>query len=403
MRLVIVLAILHCLAFIDRTMIGGALPLIRSSVPMTDAQAGWIIGTAFAATYGVAASILAVFRRSHSPSSGWLGVGVIIWTVGSVCTGLATSLGTLTAARAMMGIGQGVFVPLAIAYLVDGASAENQSKSLGIFVSGASLGRSTALLAVGSLLVLLEPLASQSDVAVWRWLFVLTGIPNVIAAAVLLSKRSSAPVPARAKPHPRLRWRELLPVFLVAFAPVMFAQAILNWLPTLLVRERGLSTVDAALMIGSVTLFAAPAGPMIAGWLFARSHRWQERMPLLVLIALAAALLFLAAVVRAPTLIGAIAGMAAMLVSLGIALLGGLFGIQLRTPRGESVRVNGTYLACTTFFAVGSGPLLTGAFAMHVGRAGTAFGDALLVTGAAVITACALAAVVACTTAQRTP
>jgi MFS family permease len=105
----------------------------------------------------------------------------------------------------MMGIGQGVFVPLAIAYLVDGASAENQSKSLGIFVSGASLGRSTALLAVGSLLVLLEPLASQSDVAVWRWLFVLTGIPNVIAAAVLLSKRPSAPVPARAKPHPRLR------------------------------------------------------------------------------------------------------------------------------------------------------------------------------------------------------
>lgn len=37
MGLVLVLAALHCLAFIDRTMIGGALPLRLESVPMKGA------------------------------------------------------------------------------------------------------------------------------------------------------------------------------------------------------------------------------------------------------------------------------------------------------------------------------------------------------------------------------
>ncbi len=101
-------------------MIGGVLPLMRGSIAMTDAEAGWIIGTAFAVPYGVAALGLAALRRGRPASTGWLAIGVLTWTAGSRGTGLAHSLGTLTTARAALGIGQGIFVPLAIARLIDG-------------------------------------------------------------------------------------------------------------------------------------------------------------------------------------------------------------------------------------------------------------------------------------------
>jgi len=113
-----VLAILHCLAFIDRTMIGGALPLMRLDLPMTDAGAGWLIGTAFAVPYGVTALALAAMLRGRRASPWWLIGGVAVWTAATLVTGAAQSTTMLMLARAGLGIGQAMFVPVAIAWLV---------------------------------------------------------------------------------------------------------------------------------------------------------------------------------------------------------------------------------------------------------------------------------------------
>jgi len=401
MRLVMVLATLHCLAFIDRTMIGGVLPLMRDSVVMTDAQAGWIIGTAFALPYGVAALGLAALRRGRPPSGGWLVVGVLLWTAGSFATGMAHSLGSLTLARAALGIGQGIFVPLAIARLIDDTEPAGRSRALGIFTGGATFGRSAALLTIGSLLTILGPLAASSGVTAWRWLFIVTAVPNVLVLILLASNRATPSAVHVASGPGRIGWRVLLPFFLVAVTPALFAQAVLTWLPTLFVRERGLSTVDAALLIGSITLVAAPAGPVIAGWLFGRFRHLEERMSLLVLLALAVTLLMLAALVHAGSLAGAVVSMAAMLVALGIALFGGLFGVQLRTPPADRVSVNGVYLAFATLVAVGLGPLLAGSIATGTGQNGTALGTALIATGGIATLACALAVLVVAWTSRQ--
>lgn len=404
MRLVLVLAALHCLAFIDRTMIGGLLPLLRTSIAMTDAQAGWIIGTAFAVPYGATALALGALLRGRQASNAWLVGGVLAWTVGSVATGLAGSLSELSAARAAMGIGQGIFVPVAIARLFEATAPTARAQALGFFIGSATAGRSTALLLVGMVLWVLAKIAYDIGDEIWRWLFIATALPNIAVLVVLGKNRgpASAPEPGSspASPNVAIDWLALLPLFCVAASPVLLAQSVLGWLPTLFVEERGLSPTDAALLIGIVTLFAAPSGPLLAGWLAGRYPSFEDRAAMLVLLALAATLVPLAGLVWGPGLAAATASMAVMLVILGMALFGGLFGVQLAIPAHARVSVNGVYLAFITMVGLGLGPLITGALS-SVAESGTSLGTALLATGVVAVTACAGAVAAVSLTRRR--
>ena len=389
------LAALHCLAFVDRTMIGGVLPLLRDGIAMSEAQAGWIVGTAFALPYAAAALTLAALGRSRSASPGWLAGGVLLWTLGSVASGLAGSLIELSAARALLGIGQGLFVPLAIARLIDGTPADAQGQALGLFTGSATFGRSGALLVVGWLLIVLMPVAGIGGLAAWRWLFVVTALPNLAALLLLVTTlRRQTPALAGARIAIRPDWNRLLPLFVVAVAPVLLAQAVLGWLPTLFGRLHGLSAREAALLVGGVTLVAAPAGPIIAGWWLGRASAWHGRTPVLVRGLLLATLMPLAGVVWLPSLVGAATSLAVMLLTLGGASLAGLFGIQQHSAPGTRVGVNGIYLAFATLVGVGLGPLLAGMLSGAGGGGGDALGRALLVTGIVAVGLSVLAGVV---------
>ena len=265
-RIITVLAILHCLAFIDRTMIGGALPLMRLDLPMTDAGAGWLIGTAFAVPYGVTALALAAMLRGRRASPWWLIGGVAVWTAATLVTGAAQSTTMLMLARAGLGIGQAMFVPVAIAWLVDTAGADGRARALSVFTSGSTIGRSTALLAIGALLSVLtvlapvDPANPLSGVAHWRWLFVITALPNIVMLPLLVGIRRSAarigpvgPLPDGPPTNPlpaEVRWSTIALYFAAAIMPVLLIQAMGAWLPTLFVRDRGLLPAEAAILLG---------------------------------------------------------------------------------------------------------------------------------------------------------
>ena len=408
------LAILHCLAFIDRTMIGGALPLMRLDLPMTDAGAGWLIGTAFAVPYGVTALALAAMLRGRRASPWWLIGGVAVWTAATLVTGAAQSTTILMLARAGLGIGQAMFVPVAIAWLVDTAGTDGRARALSVFTSGSTIGRSTALLAIGALLSLLtvlapvDPANPLSGVAHWRWLFVITALPNIVMLPLLVGIRRSAarigpvgPLPDGPPTSPlpaEVRWSTIALYFAAAIMPVLLIQAMGAWLPTLFVRDRGLLPAEAAILLGGVTLIAAPAGQLAGGWLMTRYTAWHDHVPAILLTGLIATLLPLAALVWAPSLAGAVVGVAMANLTLGIASFCGLFGVQMLSPVSARVTVNGIFLALVTLVGVGVGPLLTGVLATVAGSGGGgtvpavgALGAALFTTGVIASCVCALA------------
>ncbi len=390
MRLIVTLSVLHCLAFIDRTLIGGVLPLLRTTFAMTDIQAGWIVGTAFALPYAATALGIAALLRGRRASRMWLVTGVLVWTAGSLATGLAGSLFELALTRVMLGIGQGIFVPIALATLFNNTRPAGRGQALGLFIGSATLGRSTALLTAGLGLWLISLLAHESGFESWRWLFVATALPNALILIALGFFSGPASFSEDDATRAAIDWPAVLPSFFVAVGPVILAQSVLAWLPTFFVRERGLSPTDAALMIGAVTLFAAPAGPFLAGWLAARYRSCEEHVPTLVLVTLAATFAPLAGMVWAPGLVIATISLGLMLVTLGIATFGGLFGVQLATSSSARVSVNGVYLAFITAVGLGLGPVVTGALT-SAAKDGMSLGHAFLVTAVIAIAFCALA------------
>ena len=180
--------------------------------------------------------------------------------------------------------------------------------------------------------------------------------------------------------------------------PVLLIQALGAWLPTLFVRDRGLLPAEAAILLGGVTLIAAPAGQLAGGWLMTRFTAWHDHVPAILLTGLIATLLPLAALVWAPSLAGAVVGVALANLTLGIASFCGLFGVQMLSPVSARVTVNGIFLALITLVGVGVGPLLTGVLATvaESGGGGTvspacALGSALFATGVIASCVCALA------------
>ncbi len=399
-------------------MIGGALPLMRADIAMSDAQAGWVIGTAFALPYGVTALAIAAFLRGRRASIWWLVAGIVLWTVAGLATSAADSLAALTLARAGLGVGQAMFVPVAIAWLVDGTETRDRAPALAIFTSGSTIGRSAALLAIGGLLWLLGRIvpggdaASGAGIAYWRWLYVITALPNLVMLPVLAMVRirrvgiggardrtavgaTRAPIPDAAPPSPRelIDWTTLAVFFAVAIMPIVLIQAIGGWLPSLFVRDRGLAPAQAAMLLGAITLVAAPVGQILGGWLMTRYTVWHDRIPVIILAGLAATLLPLAVLIRAPGLASAVAGVAVANVTLGIASFCGLFGVQRLSPPSARVTVNGVFLALVTLVGVGTGPLLTGVLATPGAAAsqGASLGLALFTTGAIACGGCAIA------------
>ncbi len=415
-------------------MIGGALPLMRVDLPMTDAGAGWLIGTAFALPYGVTALVLATILRGRRASLWWLIGGVTIWTAATLVTGAAQSTATLMLARAGLGIGQAMFVPVAIAWLVDVAGIDGRARALSLFTSGSTIGRSTALLTIGALLSALTVItpgnsaSALGGIAHWRLLFMITALPNIVMIPLLagLRKRdtrhrsvepafdnpmpdllpspstTALRAPPRASAHAGVQWWTIALFFAAAIMPIMLIQAMGAWLPTLFVRDRGILPAQAAMLLGAIMLFTAPAGQLAGGWLMTRYASWHRHVPAIILVSLIATLLPLSALVWAPGLAGAAVGVAIANLTLGIASFCGLFGVQMLSPVSARITVNGIFFALVTLVGVGIGPLLTGALATfaHSGPAtigaGTmspvgALGTALFTTGVIASCVCAMA------------
>jgi len=391
-RVIAVLAVLHMFAFIDRTVLAGVLPLVRQTLPMNDAQAGWLIGTAFAIPYAATALLVAAVMRGR-PASMWLLVGgVLTWTAGAVAMAAAGSVLTFSLARALLGIGQGVFVPLAVSWLVD-HSAARRAPALAAFASGATIGRSIALLLVGGLLWALALAVGDGPIAHWRWLLALTAIPNLLLLPMLPLAPRGAPAAAPTTPAlPRSAtppWRTLAGFFAVAIAPPIVAQAVGGWLPTLFVRQAGMTAAQAATLLGIVTLLTGWTGQVVAGWALARRPTLTAALPQLVLLTLATTLLPLAVLTQVHAVVAMVACVVLVNLLLGISAFAGLFGVQALIPPLARASVNGVYFALVTLVAVGTGPLLAGVLA----QGGLSTAAALLGTATIATIACALAVV----------
>ncbi len=184
-----VLAAMSCvlgLVVLDETVVGVALPSIRSDIALTQGTSHWVVNayllifTCFVAVGGKLAD-----RFGHG--STFL-AGLAVFGVASLASGFARDGGALVAARAMQGAGAAVIFPASWAMMTHTFPPEQRGLAFGIQTTVAGVFMSLGPLVGGFL---------AEDVS-WRWIFWIN-LPVVVAIAVILSA-VSRPVPSETRP-----------------------------------------------------------------------------------------------------------------------------------------------------------------------------------------------------------
>lgn len=355
------------LIFYDRFLLAAVAPMIQRDLSLTDWQIGVLLGPAFALAFCGTAVVCSQFASRNGRRRS-LTIGLLVWGVAAIAIAFASSFASMAIARISLGIGQAVFMPIAITLLVDTAPIARRGVALALFTGSSTTGRGLALLTAGAILAILAREGVSADgVVAWRILLVITGLPTLllVAAARIVPVTTSPQKPDRRRDASVAEWLRthrsaVANAALIAVAPVVAVQTLSLWMPIMLTRAFSvpLGTLSAAL--GGITLVTAPAGHLIGGQLVDRVDAWRRSPGRLVVLAMVLALPVVCIAAITEQFGAALLAIAVLNVLLGIATIAGLTGMQNVSSALVRESVNGYFLAFTTLVGVGIGPALAG-------------------------------------------
>jgi MFS transporter, Spinster family, sphingosine-1-phosphate transporter len=255
---------INALNYLDRFLVAPLLPLIIVGLGLDDRQAG-SLQSAFILVYALVC-----------PVAGWLGdrasrlrvaaLGVALWSLATLGSGLAATFSWLLLFRALVGIGEATYTVVTPSLLADHYPPSRRGRALSVFYSAMPFG-----IAVGY--VLGGQIGARYG---WRPAFFIAGGPGMLCAVALLLLRE--PVRGRFDARPAEAKLPVRDFFrMLASRPSYFlnmaAQTVYTftmgglgaWMPTYFVRERGISVGRAGTIFGLLLLGAGFLGTLAGG------------------------------------------------------------------------------------------------------------------------------------------
>jgi len=238
-----------------------------------------LLGTAFMLIYMIGSPIFAraAARRSRWSIVGW---GVILWSLASSASGLASTFVALLLTRCCVGIGEAAYGPVAPAMISDMYPIENRGKMLAWFYVAIPVGSALGYVLGG--------LVAHSDIGnwsarvfgiggeSWRWAFILVTLPGIILGLKSLFMRESPQgiSDARQSAHPAaVPWRNYLilmrtPSYVlctIGMAAMTFAiGGIAFWMPYYLESRPGAHS-NSTVIFGAITALAGLSATLLGG------------------------------------------------------------------------------------------------------------------------------------------
>jgi MFS transporter, ACS family, D-galactonate transporter len=250
--------------YVDRGTLAIAAPLLKEDLHLSPSQLGVLL-SAFFWTYAFC-QILSGWLVDRFDVNRLLALGVLIWSLATLGTGLTRGFAMLLAARLLLGIGESVAYPSYNKIIAKHFNAEHRGRANGLISAGWAGGPAIGTL-VGGLLV--------AHIG-WRWFFVVLGAVSLLWLPAWLRwmPRGSGLIESEAK-HPAgipeiLRQRSAWGTFIGLFSFNYLWYFLITWLPFYLVKQRGFSLQTMSL-VGSSAFFALAISVLICGWL---ADRW---------------------------------------------------------------------------------------------------------------------------------
>ncbi|MGV3480151.1 MAG: MFS transporter [Sphingobium sp.] len=370
----LLMAAAHLLSFVDRFLMSLVMEPLKADLGVSDAQLGLLQGTGFVILYTVAAVPLGrmadrVNRRNL------IIAGILIWSLATALCGLANSFGSLFLARIGVGFGEAALVPAAMSLLAAYFPRHQLGRAVSLFTTGASLGKSMALVGGGALLAALVAtgglhMPGLGLLAPWQGTFVLMALPGIALAALLLTVRepqraeTTAVRPGMAEAFAYLRRHRAAYVLHMAAAAsvVLVVQSFSAWTPSYYVRFFALTPSQAGLAVGSVILIGAPLGHLCGGILtdIFQARRFASPAAPVMIASLIGGMLVLLTFVSTTDFTTSLVLLGLLNFFMTLGAPASLAGVQMLTPDRLRGVVTAIFLACTTLIGIGCGPPLVG-------------------------------------------
>jgi MFS family permease len=211
----IVLVLVYVINFVDRQIVSILAQDIKADLGLTDAQIGFLYGTAFAVFYALFGIPLG--RLADSWYRGRLiAIGLGLWSSMTALSGFASSFAMLATARIGVGIGEASASPAAYSMISDYFPKEKRATALSIYSAGLYIGGGLSL-PVGGLIsarwhsAFPDPAAAPLGLSGWQAAFLAVGIPGLLLALWVLSLREPLRGASDRLPQPVVRpnaWRD---------------------------------------------------------------------------------------------------------------------------------------------------------------------------------------------------
>ena len=260
---------INFLNYVDRWVAAAAAPLIQKEFHINDAQIG-LLGTAFLLVYAVAALPFG-YWGDRGVRRTIIGVGVTIWSLATLFSGLASNYVQLFLSRGAVGIGEASYYPAGTSLVSDYFRKEERGRVMSIWGAGSAIGIAVGYAGGGVV----------ADHLGWRSAFYFAAVPGLLFAFLAFTLREplrgsmeklgtavKRTTDATARTFINLMRIPTLRASILAQTVLYFVLASnAFWLPTVLHRRFDLSVSAAGLLAGVVLVVGGLIGTLAGGWI----------------------------------------------------------------------------------------------------------------------------------------
>lgn len=277
--------------YLDRSLLGLLLPLIKDDLALSDTALGLISGLAFGVVYALLCLPIASLA-DRSSRRNIITAGFALWSLMTALTGYVASGFQLAGCRLMMAAGEAAGVAPSQSMISDAVTPERRPFALAIFQTAFAIDA----------IIFLPVAAWVAGVYGWRTAFQIAGLLGILLSILFFvtvrepARRSrNTERPARATLIQAIVGLWKVPAFRVMMLGVGFTGGALNatsaWTSSLLVRVHNLTVTEVGIYATPARGVVAIVGILLVGWLAERlgrrDARWRFGVPALVCLIVA--------------------------------------------------------------------------------------------------------------------
>jgi MFS family permease len=275
LALLLVLTVINFLNYLDRYVLSAVLEGIREDLGFDDGQGGRL-GSVFMVVYTLAAP-LGGYIGDRWNRNRMAGIGVALWSLATIGSGMADSYESLLATRALIGIGEAGYATVAPSIIADVFRPSERGRKLAIFYMAIPMGSALGYLLGGAI----------GGEYGWRAAFYVAGAPGLVFALVAfflphpergaMDEGPTEPSMPFMDGVRRLFRTPAWRINTIGMTLMTFAMGgIAFWMPTYLIREQGMEEASGNMIFGGITVVAGLLATLIGGTLGDRAFAKKQ-------------------------------------------------------------------------------------------------------------------------------